>query len=253
FSVSQNGMLVYQSGSAASAKSHMAWVDRAGKVLADFDPDENTIVNVRLSPDSKRVAFASSAGVWTYDVERKTKTRITFDQQITGEPTWAADGKALMFITSVTNGGGNVEIRSKAADGSGAEKLLIPEANNYHYPAWSPDGKFITYLFGDGEKNVSLWIVPTPGEAKPVALVQPPSAESNISSYRVSPDNRWVAYASDESGQAEIYIASFPDGKGKWKVSAGTGAYPAWSGDGKQLFYEGIGQDFFECSIAVKG
>src|SRR5262249_27938313 len=141
----------------------------------------------------------------------------------------------------------------KASDGSGSEKTLIAEQNNYHYPAWSPDGKYITYLWGDGEKNVSLWIVPTTGDAKPVAIVQPPSSQSNQSSYRVSPDSRRVAYASDESGQPEIYISSFPEGKGKWKVSTGSGAFATWSGDGKQLFYENIGQDFFACPITVKG
>jgi Tol biopolymer transport system component len=253
FSVSQNGLMVYQIGSAASAKSHMAWIDRSGKTLADFDPDENTIIDVRLSPDNKRVAFAGSTGIWTFDMERKTKTRITFDQQMNGQPSWSPDGKTLMFITAVAKGGGNVEIRSKAADGSGNEKTLIALENNYHNPAWSPDGKYVTYLWGDGEKNVSLWIVPTSGDTKPVAIVQPPSAQSNIYSYRVSPDSHWVAYASDESGQTEIYITSFPEGKGKWKVSTGNGAYPAWSANGKELFYESIIQDFFACTITVKG
>ena len=253
FAVSQNGLIVYQIGNAASAKSHMAWIDRAGKALADFDPDDNTVIDIRLSPDNKRVAFAGSNGIWTLDLERKTKTRVTFDQQMVRQPTWSPDGKTLMFIAAVAKGGGNGEIRSKAADGSGSEKTLIAEQNNYHFPAWSPDGKYVTYLWGDGEKTVSLWIVPAVGGAKPVAVVQPPSQQSNIFSYRVSPDSHWVAYASDESGQSEIYITSFPEGKGKWKVSAGSGAYPAWSANGKELFYESITQDFYACPIALKG
>jgi eukaryotic-like serine/threonine-protein kinase len=253
FSVSQNGVLIYQMGNAASAKSHITWIDRSGKVLADFDPDENTLIDPRLSPDNKRAVFSSSSGIWTYDLERKTKTRVTFDQHMNGQPTWSPDGKTLMFMAFLAKGGGNGEIRSKASDGSGSEKTLIAEQNNYHYPAWSPDGKYITYLWGDGEKNVSLWIVPTTGDAKPVAIVQPPSSQSNLSSYRVSPDSRWVAYASDESGQTEIYITSFPEGKGKWKVSTGSGAFATWSGNGKEVFYENIGQDFFACPITVKG
>jgi eukaryotic-like serine/threonine-protein kinase len=233
FAVSQNGLMVYQLGNAASAKSSLVWFDRSGKSLADFDPGENTIIDVRLSPDNKRVAFASGTGIWTIDLARKTKTRITFDQQIVQEPTWSPDGKTLMFSARMAKGGGNVEIRSKAADGSGAEKTLIAEQNNYHYPAWSPDGKYLTYIWGDGEKMVSFWMVPVTGDAKPVAVVQPPSPQSNIYSYRVSPDSRWLAYVSDESGQQEIYITSFPEGKGKWKVSSNGGAYPSWRGDEK--------------------
>ena len=253
FSVSQNGLLVYQLGSASSAKSRLSWIDRAGKTLADFDPDENTIVDARLSPDNKRVAFACASGIYTLDLERKIKTRVTFDQVLNQQPTWSPDGKTLMFSAPIAQGGGNIEIRSKAADGSGMERAVIAQQNNYHYPAWSPDGKYLTYLFGDGEKMVSLWIVPTTGDPKPVAIVQPPSTQSNIYSYRVSPDSRWVAYSSNESGQTEVYLTSFPEGKGKWKVSAGSGAFPAWSANAREVFYESISQDFYACTVTVKG
>jgi Tol biopolymer transport system component len=199
------------------------------------------------------VAFASGTGIWTLDLERKTKTRITFDQRVYQEPAWSADGKMLVFTSLTTNGGGNVEIRYKASDGSGSEKTYNIEQNNYHNPAWSPDGKFLTYLWGDGEKNVSLWMAPVAGGAKAVAAVQPPSAQSNIVSYRVSPDGHWVAYVSDESGQQEVYVTSFPEGRGKWRVSSNSGAYPAWSANGKELFYMSLGNDFFACVVAVKG
>jgi len=261
FSVSQNGLLTYQRGSTDSAKSHVVLFDRSGKTLADYDPQENTTANVRallgvrdvrLSPDNKRVAFASGNGIWTLDLERKTKTRITFDEQVIQEPAWSADGKTLIFTALVTSGGGNVEIRSKAADGSGAEKLLV-EQNNYHMPGWSPDGKYLTYLWGEGEKMVSLWIRPVNGDAKPVAAVQPPSAQSNLIGYRVSPDSHWVAYASDESGQQEVYITTFPEGKGKWRVSANSGAFPAWSGNGRELFFKDLTDNIFVCTVTPKG
>jgi serine/threonine protein kinase len=262
FAVSQNGVLIYQPGSSDSAKSHIAVFDRSGKVLGDYDPHESTIADmrallgvrdVRLSPDNKRVAFALGNGIWTLDLERKTKTRITFDEQVVQEPAWSADGKTLMFSSLVTTGGGNVEIRSKAADGSGAEKTLVADQQNYHTPGWSPDGKYITYLWGEGERNVSLWIRPANGDGKPVAVVRPPSAQSNLSGYRVSPDGRWIAYVSDESGQIEVYLTSFPDGKGKWRVSANSGAYPAWSGNSRELFYKDILDDIFVCPVTPKG
>jgi serine/threonine protein kinase/Tol biopolymer transport system component len=260
FAVSQNGLMVYERGSAGAAKSHLVIFDRAGKILADFDPQEGGsargllgVRDVRVSPDGKRVAYASGTDIWTLDLERKTKTRITFDQEVVQEPAWSADGNTLVFSAQLATGGGNVEIRSKSADGSGSEKLLTAENNNYHFPAWSPDGKYLTYLWGEGEKNVSLWIKPANGEGKPVAVVQPPSVQSNVTAYRISPDGRWVAYASDESGEQDIYITTFPEVKGKWRVSANSGAYPAWSGDGKELFFKDLTDTIFVCAVHPKG
>ena len=262
FAVSQNGVMIYQAGSADAAKSHLVWFDRSGKTLADYDPQEATIRDarallgvrdVRLSPDNKRVAFANGAGIWTLDFERKTKTRVTFGQEVVQEPAWSPDGKAILFSAQVASGGGRANIRSKAADGSGGEKALLAEARNYHFPDWSPDGKFLTYIWGFGEKMVSLWIVPVSGDAKPVAIVQPPSPQATIYAYRVSPDGKWVAYQSDESGQQEIYLTTFPSGEGKWRVSLNGGAYPAWSGNGKELFYKNLTDDFFVCAVTPNG
>jgi Tol biopolymer transport system component len=262
FSVSQNGLLIYQIGSNDSAKSHLVMFDRGGKSLADYDPQETSggnlrnllgVRDVRLSPDNKRVAYVAGNGIWTLDLERKTKTRITFDDLVIQEPSWSPDSKTLIFSSQLTTGGGNVEIRSKAADGSGAEKLVFPENNNYHFPGWSPDGKYVTYLWGEGERSVSLWIRPANGDGKPVAAVQPPSTQSNLTSYRISPDSHWVAYASDESGQQEIYVTSFPEGKGKWRVSTNSGAYPAWSGNGKELFFKNLTDDILVCTVTPKG
>jgi serine/threonine protein kinase/Tol biopolymer transport system component len=262
FSVSQNGQMVYQIGSLDAAKSHLAWFDRSGKILSDFDPQESATPNMRallgvrdlrLSPDNKRVAYSNGTGIWTLDLERKTKTRITFDDQVMNEPNWSADGKQLIFSAQIAAGGGNVEVRSKAADGSGAEKLLFAEHNNYHHAGWSPDGKYITYLWGEGEKMVSLWIRPADGSGKPVAIVQPPSRQSNLTAYRISPDGHWVAYSSDESGRQELYITSFPEGKGKWRVSANSGNFPAWSASGKELFYEDVMNAYLVCPIEIKG
>jgi len=262
FAVSQNGLLIYQTGSADAAKSHLVWFDRSGRELADYDPQESMIYDARallgvrdprLSPDNKRVAFASGIGIWTLDFERKTRTRITFDPLVVQEPSWSPDGQTLMFVSQVTRGGGRVEIRAKAADGSGAEKAIIAEQTNYHLPAWSPDGKYITYLWGLGEKMVSLWARPVNGDGKPVAVVQPPSPQSNLHFYRISPDSHWAAYTSDESGQDEIYLTSFPEGKGKWRVSSNGGYYAAWSGNSRELFYTGLTDDVLVCIVSTNG
>ena len=262
FAVSQNGLLVYQKGGTDSAKSRLVWFDRSGKALAEYNPQEATITDarallgvrdVRLSPDNRRVAFACGTGIWIIDLARSTKTRVTFDEQVVQEPSWSPDGKTLLFSALTATGGGEVEIRSKSADGSGTETLLLPNPTNYHSPAWSPDGKYLTYLWAEGERMVSLWAAPTAGNAQPVAIVRPPSGQSNIYSYRVSPDGKWVAYASDESGQLEVYITSFPDGKGKWRVSVNSGTFPAWSASGGELFFQSTTNDLFVASVTKKG
>jgi len=256
FAVSQNGLIVYQASTAASGGTRLVWFDRSGKQLGAIREPENMATDVRLSPDGKRVAFiqlGAASGVWTLDLERKIKTRITFDQQTVGYPSWSPDGKTLMFTADLANRGGTVEIRSKTADGSGTEKTLVAEQNNYHSPEWSPDGKYLTYLWGEGEKMTSLWAMPVAGGAKPFTVVQPPSQQSNLYTYRVSPDSRWVAYASDESGQDEVYVTSFPEGKGKWRVSNSGGSNPAWSGNMKELFFRNLTDEFFACRLTFKG
>ena len=256
FATSQNGVMVYEEGNAAAARSRLTWLDRTGKEIGTYDVRENTIANVRLSPDGKRLAFITgspASSVWTLDLERKTRTRVTFDQLPVSEPAWSADGKTLVFTLAVAQGGDNVEIHSKAADGSGAERNLTAVANNYHYPALTPDGKYLTYIWGEGETMVSLWMVPLAGDSKPVVLVQPPSQKSNLTGYRISPDGHWVAYVSDESGQNETYLTSFPEAKGKWKVSANGGAYPAWSANGREVFFNNLNDEIMACTITPKG
>ena len=146
-----------------------------------------------------------------------------------------------------------VDIRSKAADGSGSETTLSLEPNNYHHPRWSPDGKYLTYIWGDGEKMTSLWIVPVAGGSKPVAIVQPPAPQFTISNYQSRPTADGLHTFSDESGQQELYVTTFPNGKGKWQVPSAGAAYPIWSGNGKELFFKNLTDEIFACSVTAKG
>jgi eukaryotic-like serine/threonine-protein kinase len=256
FSVSQNGFMTYQLGSGSAVKSRLMWFDRAGKSVTTCDPEEKGIIDVRLSPDNKKAAFAGSAAIWSCDLERNSKTRVTFDNQPLQQPEWSPDERMLIFTVPVAKGGGAIEVRSKAADGSGSETIVISAPDNDRpitHPEWTRDGKYITYLWGEGSAPKSLWMRPLAADSKPRMIVQPASAQSDIDDYRVSPDGRWVAYTSDESGQWEIYLTTFPEGKGKWKVSDNGGNYPAWSGNGKELFYQDITENFFVCPLAIKG
>jgi len=255
FSVSQNGTIVYQAGTAATAGTRLVWFDRNGKQLGAIGERENTLTDVRLSPDGKRVVFVRgnpAPGIWTLDLERNTKARITFDQGAVLQPSWSPDGKNLVFVAAAQSGGGTMEIRTKASDGSGEEKTISTVIHSYHYPAWSPDGKYLTYIWGDGEKRMSLWILPASGEGKATPIVVPPSEQSNILSYRISPDGHWVVYISDESGKPSVYITSFPEGKGKWPVPTDGASYPLWSGNSKELFFKNLNDDVFVCSVTAK-
>ena len=141
FAVSQNGRILYQAGDAAVAGTRLVWFDRNGKELGAVNDRAYTTIDLRLSPDGKRVAYVTGNGIWTIDLERKTSTRITFDQQTAFQPSWSPDGKSVIFVANQTQGGGNVEIRSKASDGSGPEKI------------WS---RQTTIIFRDGRRMENI-------------------------------------------------------------------------------------------------
>ena len=262
FAVSQRGLLVFQTGSSAAAGTRMAWFDRAGKQLALVSDHEPTTVDLRLSPDGKRVAYGTASGIWTLDLERKTKTRITFDQETLTQPSWSADGSQLIFGANSKPGSSDVEIRSKSSDGTGAEKVLaaLPHGDtSFLFPSLSPDGKFLTYGTPGGPNNsATFWMAPLPAnEVHPaVAVVQPPSPQFSINLSRLSPDGRMVAYVSDESagsGNTDVYVTTFPAAKGKWRVSNMGASYPAWSGNGKELFFADGNGFLYACAIHLSG
>ena len=139
FAASQNGIMVYQASSTATGGTRLVWLDRSGKQLGAVSEPENMATDLRLSPDGKRVAFIQqgpASGVWTLDLERRTKTRITFGQQTIAAPAWSPDGKTLVFAVDPAHGGGDLEIHNKAADGSGEEKPLTTVPLAYHFPDW---------------------------------------------------------------------------------------------------------------------
>jgi eukaryotic-like serine/threonine-protein kinase len=257
FSTSQNGVLTYQTGSAAAAGTRMAWFDRTGKELAQISDRANTAIDVRISPDGKKVALAETDGIWIEDLERKTRTRVTYSATLGEQPSWSADGKTILFGTGLRlvgkAAGTDAEIRSAPADGSGTEKLIAKVHSGAPVPTWSPDGKYLAYLSSNGDNLSDLWIVPVDGSSPPKVILQPPTSKAIIYDYRISPDGQWVAYQSDETGQTAIYIAKFPSGTGKWRVSSAIGAYPAWSGDGKNLFYKDFNDDFWVASLKFAG
>ena len=250
FSASQNGVLIYQPGAANSGGTQLAWYDRSGKLLGKIGQSD-VQTDLRLSPDGKRVAVAGLE-LWVYDLERGSKTRLTYNEGAIRYPSWSPDGKSLIYSVMLPQGGSSMDIRSRPANGGGSETKLSEVPAPYQFPSWTPDGKYLTYIQGPGIA-MSLWAVPLSGDRKPFAVVHPLSQQANLFSYRVSPNGKWVVYYVDEGSRTQVYVSKFPSGEGRWQVSTVSGAFPVWRGDGKEIFFETNDSHLISCSFAEKG
>jgi serine/threonine protein kinase len=230
FSVSGGEVLVTQTGKGASL-SQLTWFDRSGKSAGTVGIPES-YSNVRLSPDKRRLAADQTdadgrrINIWIHEPARGAKTRLTFDPGLDQTPVWSPDGGRILFASNRKLGN---HLYLKNADGSGSEE----EATDLgpvlaHAWDWSRDGKYM--LFG---KREELWVLSWP-ERVATQLLQ---AKGSVRNAQFSPNGRWIAYASNESGSMEIYVSPFPGANGKWQVSSAGGQEPKWRQDGKELFY----------------
>jgi Tol biopolymer transport system component len=187
--------------------------------------------NVFLAPHGRSVAVdktdmgSLNIDIWTYELQRDSAKRLTFDPAIDAVPVWSPDASRLVFSSNRQLLFG---LYVKDSDGAHDEKSIVQEELADIPSDWSRDGKYILYCRG-----TDLWFVTFP-ELKSSQFLQAPSVLSNG---QFSPDGKWVAYASNETGKWQIYVTSFPEGRGKWQVSTGGGEQPRWRGDGKELFY----------------
>lgn len=229
FGVTSNAILVAQK-TGDTGVSQLLWFDRKGQQVG-MVPRPGIYGNAELSPNGKFLAAdvtdsaSQNTDIWTYDLETNSSKRLTFDPSIDSMPVWSPDGKRLVFAS---NRELKFDLFLKDANGAQEEKP-IPDISTDRFPNdWSHDGKYIIY-----ERGLDLWFVTLP-ELKASQFLK---ASASIKSARFSPDGRWVAYASNESGRWEIYVTSFPDAHGKWQVSNEGGDQPRWRSDGKELFY----------------
>jgi serine/threonine protein kinase len=234
FSVSENGVLVYASGT--SWNTQLVWLDRSGKELSVASPPGNH-VKLRLSPDDRRLVLerddpqTGNKDLWVRDLSRGVTTRFTFDPSNDSDPIWSPDGSRIVWSS---NRNGRVGLYQKSASGMGQDELLL-SSENYVLPRdWSTDERFIVYIKFDPKTFWDVWGLPLAGERKPFLLVQSPYSEG---APRLSPDGRWLAYRSSESGREEVYVTTFPSPSAKWQISSGGGAQPHWQHDGKELYY----------------
>ena len=211
FSVSQNGALAYMAGGPTS-RQELLWVDRSGKPLGVAAAAAEYRA-VRLSPDEKSIAFHRTEGanvdVWVLDLVRGVPSRITFDPAADNLPIWSPDGRRILWPSRRS---GNFDLYIKAASGTGQdEKLITMGTVNGWATDWSRDGKFVLYQRPGEKTGQDLWIAPQTGDAsgepqKPFPYLDSPFNEGNG---MFSPDGRWIAYESDESGRLEVFVQDF--------------------------------------------
>ena len=247
FSISREGTLAYRTGDPGS---RLALVDRSGRDLETMgDPGE--YANPVLSRDGTRLAFdladksARKIDIWIRDLARKVNSRFTFGQGNNRMPLWSPDGNTVVFTSSRSGPG---DLYTKTANGQGDETLLLKDDQMKQPGDWSRDGRYITYNAIDPKSGLNIWVLPMFGDKKPIAIATTDFAESNA---MFSPDGRFIAYRSDESGRNEIYVRSFPEGTGKWQISTAGGSDPSWRGDGKEIFYRGADQRFMAVDIRL--
>jgi eukaryotic-like serine/threonine-protein kinase len=240
FSVSQNGHLVYQAG-VSQSEVRLAWQARNGKQIGIINQEGKIYLQLRLSPDGERIVVTQpdanniNQDIWLYEIRRDTWTRFTFDAATDRSPIWSPDGKSIVFASDRNK---RFDLFQRASNGEGNEELLLKSGQSKIPTDWSNDGKYIAYFTVNPN---DIWILPINpsgqgNEQKPFVFLQ---TEFNESRATFSPDGRWIAYQSDESGRDEIYIRPFPGPGGKWQVSTAGGTRPRWRADGKELFFVG--------------
>jgi Tol biopolymer transport system component len=255
-SVATEGLVTYRTG--ASSQSQLTWFDRSGTARGTVGDPDGTLARPRVSRDGRRVAVArtvqGNTDVWLLDGVRAS--RLTFDAAVDSYPVWSPDGSRIVFSSNRT---GQYDLYHMPTLGGGEERLLAPFDQGRFSYSWSVDGGRLLYSSVASQGNVDLWIVPMVGERTPRAFLTTPFREA----YGVfSPDGRWVAYQSNESGRPEVYVRPVaPPGavgtsaaaEGQWQVSTAGGAFPAWRHDGKELYYLNPASVMMATSITVSG
>ena len=235
FTASRDGILVYQTGN-VQLGSRLIFYDRTGKRLGVVGGLAEYI-SMSLSPDAQRIAAgiydyqAHNNSLWILDVVRETRARFTFEASYNQGAIWSPDGSKICYAS---NQGGTYNLYSRTSSGAGGAELML-QTNQDKFPFdWSPDGKFMIFgVNGGAQTGQDLWLLSVQ-DRKASPFVQ---TEYNESDGRFSPDGRWIAYDSNESGQTEVYIKPTMGEGSRWQVSTSGGAFPLWRRDGKELYY----------------
>ena len=245
FSVSNNGVLAYRTGETGG---RLLWRDRAGKEL-DTLGDPGDYANPALSPTGDRLAFnltdarSAKVDIWIRDLARGVNSRFTLGAGNNNRPVWSPDGATIVFGS---DRGGAFDLYQKSASGAGEEKLLLHSDELKSPSSWTKDGKYLAYASRSPKTQWDVWALPMFGDKKPIPIAVSPFTEQNP---MFSPDGKYVAYVSNESGREEIYVQTFPEPSGKWQVSSGGGTDPSWRGDGREIYYRSPDQKLMAVEI----
>ena len=250
FSVSQNGTVTYFSGG-SGLNSLLTWFDRDGKPTGTVGPPGSFFAPM-ISPDGKMLAadtLDSRTGtydIWLYDLVRSTPSRFTTNPRHDDHAVWSPDGSRIVFSSDRN---GHYDLYQKSVGGAEKEELLLDTPFHKFASDWTKDGRFLVFYQQDPKTKFDIWLLDFSGgngAGKPVLLMQ---TQFNESWAKVSPDGRWLAYTSDETGESEVYVQAFPSLGGKWRVSPSGGSRPVWSHDGKELFYIATNQKLMVAEV----
>jgi dipeptidyl aminopeptidase/acylaminoacyl peptidase len=242
FSVSGDGTLAYRTGDTGD---RFLWVDRSGKE-GETVGDPGEYHNPAFSPAGDRLAFnladprSGKSDIWVRDLKRGVSSRFTFGTGDSFAPLWSPDGRLIVFRQ-------DLDLFEKAVGGQGGEGKLLFKSDELKVPCdWSRDGRYIAFDSLGKETGWDIWVMPVSGDRKPVPFLKTPFGELLPV---FSPDGRFLAYQSNESGRYEVYVQSFPGPGGKWQISTAGGVEPRWRADGKELYYRAPDQRLMAVGI----
>lgn len=245
------GLIAYR---AAAGTRQFKWFDRTGRQVGVIgDPDEGQPNALQLSPDGRTVLFRRTLGgntdVWSIEASRNVLRRLTLDPARDVEPVWSPDGDRFVF-NSDRRGVLDLYETSLSGGSASAATLLLETSEHKTTLDWSADGRFILYTVQSPTTGGDIWVLPLFGDRRPRPLAHTAAVEGWG---RFSPDGRWVAYESTESGRSEIYVQSFPDPARKRQISTAGGTAPVWRGDGRELYFRSPEDQLMSARIASSG
>jgi len=249
FALSESGILAYTRGS--SRKQRLVWRDREGRPLETVSERAGSFWGFSISPDGRTLAFSlteetPSAEIWLQDLAGGSPSRFTFGPAPGWSmPTWSPDGSELAFCTFTLSGLSRYQIQRRRVDRTGAEETLRESPTMMYLWAWSAVGRQLVF---ETDVPPALWLLPLEGERDPIEI-----EEGQEFGARVSPDGRWLAYASREQGSEQVFVQPLPETGAKWQISTAGGTMPQWRGDGRELYFRAADGVLWAIAVRADG